>query len=110
MLNGRPGRITRPLKSKHTYRDGCINLNKKAREFFEKKGTSDVPVFIKHEKFKMEIQSKINFKVSRSGVRIIGNNKKIARAFKDFGWTRDQSINVDIEGKNKIHITLCEVR
>ena len=63
---------------------------------------------MKHEKFKPQtIKSKVNFNANPHGVRIIGNNKKIARAFKDFGWTRDQSINVDIEGKNKIHITLC---
>ena len=60
---------------------------------------------MKHEKFKPQtIKSKVNFNANPHGVRIIGNNKKIARAFKDFGWTRDQSINVD--GGAKIDVTM----
>ena len=93
------------MRSDHVYNEGYINLGKESLKLLGQHNQSIKVRFVNNSDY-IEVESKINRKANKSGIRLIGRNKKIAEVFRRFGWTREKYIAINIESKTEIEVCL----
>ena len=89
----------------HVYNKGYINLGKKSLKRLGQHNQSIKVRFVNNSDY-IEVESKINRKANKNGIRLIGGNKKIADVFRRFRWTRDKCITINIASKTEIEVCL----